>query len=721
MRGDAAPCNLSFLLAAHIDYTRIPSAPYISLSMTSPTEPHALYHSTLPLTLTHPTKDPHTQSVQLTLTTTPTASPASFTTLHIQLTSADDPYFLYLSDVTDADFTAIKREQHLNIDFHTFPAELRRLLDSTLTTPSPPYLLSLCVADGLLRVVAVSHFRQVDFLVLRMRVATDGQLKAQLVGEMTRWKRLADEWASKCQLAEKERREAEERERVGGRRWNDAREKEQASLAALYKQHADDIQSLNTQHTTAAHDMQRKHEEAVQQLVKEEKERQRQLMAQLAEATDKAERATTLYHTTQHELGIKRTALDTLHTQHNTLQSQHSALTVEHSSTVDQLSTAQQHNQELDRRLLHLQQQLNDATQLQERTERSMTAEREQRAVFEEGMRVMRERAEGLESKVEAAVNEIHRGNDVISRLNARIQQQKDKSDRRKRALLAQEKRVKQLEDDKRDGDKQAMELRMANERGEAERERLKERLTTAERTIDEYSAQLKENVSTINYLNSRENEKVLRGLGGSTAASGVLSSLFPASTASLTTSVPSLAVLSSLSAPASASSASAAVPSSSSHAVGHGGAPFTPASHSSASSSFGSRFYSLADLATTPLSVPSQPGNPPSASVAAADTTPLPIEKRLSAIARQHLGLSSRASDGGVERGRLGGSVRVLSSLSSFAPPASAAASGTGKERSEEKEKQRGQGNDKQQFVLQVNDENVNVSNRPAAVSATS
>ena len=53
-------------------------------------------------------------------------------------------------------------------------------------------------------------------------------------------------------------------------------------------------------------------------------------------------------------------------------------------------------------------------------------------------------------------MNEIHRGNEVISRLNARIQQQKEKSDRRKRALLAQEKRVKQLEDDKREADKQA-------------------------------------------------------------------------------------------------------------------------------------------------------------------------------------------------------------------------------------------------------------------------
>ena len=696
--------------------------------MSTTSEPPALYSNTLPLTLTHPTKDPQTHSVHLTLTTSPTSH--SSPTLHIQLTSPDDPYFLYLSDVTDSDFTAIKREQHLNIDFHSFPAELRRLLDSTTATPSPPYLLSLGVGDGVLRVVAVSHFRHVDFLVLRMRVATDGQLKAQLVGEMTRWKRRADEWESKWQAGERERREAEERERMSGRRWNEARDKEQTAMVILYKQHADDIQSLNTQHTTAIQDMQRKHDDAVQQLVKEGKERERQLVAQLAEATDKADRLTTLYHTTQHELDTKRTTLDTLTTQHNTLQTQHTTLTTEHNNTVDQLTTSQKHNQAMDKRLLQLQQQMDDGTQLQERTERLVAAEREQRVVLEEGLRVMRERAEGLEAKVEAAVNEIHRGNEVIGRLNARIQQQKDKSDRRKRALLAQEKRVKQLEDDKRDADKQALELRLVSERGEAERERLKERLATAERTIEEYSAQLKENVSTINYLNSRENEKVLRGLSGSTAASGVLSSLFPASTASLTASLPSLS-LSSSSVPASASSSAASVvPSlsqSSSHSMGHGGAPFTPASHSSASSSLGSRFYSLADLATTPLSLPSQPGNPTSASpAAAADGTPLPIEKRLSAIARQHLGLSSRASDGGVERGRLSGSVRVLSSLSSFAPPAAVAtaaaataASVKDTERSEEKEK--AQSKDKTPYVVQVNDENVNITNRPAAVSASS
>ena len=689
--------------------------------MSAPSEPHALYHNTLPLTLTHPTKDPQTQLVHVTLTTA-ASHPAS--TLHIQLTSPDDPYFLYLADVTDADFTSIKREQRLNIDFHAFPAELRRLLDSTTATPAPPYILSLCGSDGLLRIVAVSHFRQVDFLVLRMRVATDGQLKAQLVGEMTRWKRSADEWEAKWQSAERERREAEERERVSARRWSETRDKEQATTAALYKQHADDVQSLNTQHTTAIHDMQRKHDEAVQQLGREGKERERQLVAQLAEVSDKAERLSTLYHTTQHELDSKRTAHDTLHAQHATLQTQHTALTADHSSTIEQLTTAQRHSQDIEKRLLQLQQQVSDATQLQERTERLVSAEREQRTVLEEGLRVMRERAEGLEAKVEAAVNEIHRGNEVISRLNARIQQQKDKSDRRKRALFAQEKRVKQLEDDKRDADKQAMELRLVNERGEAERERLKERLLAAERTVEEYSAQLKENVSTINYLNSRENEKVLRGLSGSTAASGVLSSLFPASTASLTSSLPSLS-LSASSAPSSAASAAVAVPSShaSLHVVGHGGALFTPASHSSASSSLGSRFYSLADLATTPLSLPSQPsqpGNPPSASSAGPEATPLPIEKRLSAIARQHLGLSNRASDGGVERGRLGGSVRVLSSLSSFAPSTAAAGVGA-KERERSDEKEKGQAKDKQPFVLQVNDENVNVSNRPAALTASS
>ena len=701
------------------------------LTMTSPSESSPLYHNTLPLTLTHPTKDPQSQLVHVTLTTTPTSSPTP--SLHFQLTSPDDPYFLYLCDVTDADFSAIKREQHLNIDFHTFPSELRRLLDSSLTTPNPPYLLTLSASDGLLRVVAVSHFRHVDFLVLRVRAATDAQLKAQLVAELDRWRRAADEWERKWQAEERERREAEERERTTGRRWSEARDKEQAAMAAVYKQHADDVQSLNSQHAAANRELQRKHDEAGQQLARDGREREKQLQAQLAEATDKAERLSTLSHTAQHELDTKRTALDTLHSQHTALQSQHAALTVEHASTVDQLASTQKQAQDLQQRLLQCQQQLNDATQQCERTERLVSAEREQRGVFEEGLKLMRERAEALEAKVEAAVVEIHRGNEVIGRLNARMAAQRDKSERRKRALLAQERRVQQLEEAQRDTDKRAMEARLAGERGEAERERLKERLAAAERTVEEYGAQLKENVSTINYLNSRENEKVLRGLGGSSAASGVLSSLFPASTASLTApSLPSLSALSA-SAPASASSAPRSVPSlphAPSHALGHGGAPFTPASHSSAASSLGSRFYSLADLASTPLSLPSsQPGQLPASAPysapgpASASATPLPIEKRLSAVARQHLGLSGRAAEGGVERGRLGGSVRVLSALSSFAPPPAVGqvAAGVGKERERSGVKEAGLGKDKPQFVLQVNDENVNVVNRPAAVSASS
>ena len=68
------------------------------------------------------------------------------------------------------------------------------------------------------------------------------------------------------------------------------------------------------------------------------------------------------------------------------------------------------------------------------------------------------------------------------------------------------------------------------------------------------------------------------------------------------------------------------------------------------------------------------------------------------------------------MERGRLGGSVRVLSSLSSFAPSAALSA---GRERGKSEEK--GREKDKQPFTLQVNDENINVNNRPAAVPASS
>ena len=695
-----------------------------SLSHAAASEPHVLYHNTLPMTLSSPTKDSHLQqtTVSISASSLSSSSSSSLPSLHLQLTCRDDPYFLYLCDLTEQDFAGMKREQHITVDFLAFPLEIRRLLDLTAlhqpdsaaappssSSAAPHYICTLCTADGLLRVIHLSHFRHVDFLTLRLRAASDAQLKKMLADDLIATRRDRDEAREKVERVERERAEAEDRERAVARQLAEGREREQAAVASIYRQHAEEMQQLTAQHTAAVADAARRSEEAAERAQRDSRERIRTLESQLAEATERLDRTAACLLGLQKEHDAQRAGLDAVSKDFSSVKEERDRVRKERDSLQLDLTEERRRREEAQRRLLQLEQQVADGALLQEKTDRLVQSEREQRAVTEESLRVLRERGEALEQRVEGCVAELHRGNSVISRLQQKLSQMKEKGERRKRVLVAQEERVRAVEEEKRELERTGMELRMRLEREEAEKARLRERAQQLEKTVEEYSAQLKENVNTIAYLNNRETDKLIhRGYaappppaaGGAAALSDRLSALFPASTAALTGS---------------------------SHVYGHGGAPFTPAAPSSVSfaspsstasaqssgsvaSSLSSRFYSLSDLSGTPLSSSSQPGHAPapassssasssapssSSSPAAplsyaAASTPLPIEKRLSAITRSQLGLSAHSGGGvrdALERGRIGGvvsgSVRVLSSLSSFAAaPAASASSSSGKEK---------------------------------------
>lgn len=53
-------------------------------------------------------------------------------TLRVQLTSEEDPFFLHTLEVSEEDFSTLKVEQGILVDFGTFPGKLIELLDACI-------------------------------------------------------------------------------------------------------------------------------------------------------------------------------------------------------------------------------------------------------------------------------------------------------------------------------------------------------------------------------------------------------------------------------------------------------------------------------------------------------------------------------------------------------------------------------------------------------------
>ena len=668
----------------------------------------------------------------MTITSSPstTSSPSSSSTLHVQLTCYDDPHFLYLCDLTESDFTTMKREQHITVDFSTFPLEIKRLLDLTTTptptptpspspslpppltshttphpppppppppTPPPHYICTLSLSDSTLRIVHLSHFRHVDFLTLHLRPASDPQLIASLITDLHHTRQHLSTLTTLHTHSQAELTLAHDRERTLTHQLTHSRDKDQTATAALYRQHADELAALRAEATREREEAQRRAGEVAERVAGELRARVREVEGQLGEVGGQLERVRAMHAAAVREVEGGRGVWEAGVKEVEAVREEVERVRGERDRLREEREGERVRRVEVERRVVQLEQQVSDAAVLQEKMERLVQGEREQRGVMEESVRVMRERGDGLEARLEAAVAEIHRGNAAIAALQGRMGAVKEKSEKRKRVLLAQERVVKGLEGERRQLQVELGELRVKGEREQAERERLLERVKALERTVDEYAGQLRDNANTIAYLNNRETDKHIRthsvaggGGGGGAGVSSRLASLFPASTQSLT--VPA-------------------------QVGGHGGAPFTPASVSFTSPAAGggggggggaalsSRFYSLSDLSTPSSSQPGQVGgsggvgggrsaplSAPSSSSSVLSSldpnTPIPIEKRLSAVTRSHLGLGGSGGAGvgvgvgvgggsggggggvgGVERGRIvGGSVRMLSSLSAFA-----------------------------------------------------
>ena len=124
--------------------------------------------------------------------------------LHFEVTDDTNPIFLYDVDISglceylssllrfiiilhmsysEQDFHLLKREQNLLIEFNVFSAkviELLSLCKDNEETENKAFILTLDVVNGLLSIVEINKFKQLNHICLQMRPGNDSSLKAYL-------------------------------------------------------------------------------------------------------------------------------------------------------------------------------------------------------------------------------------------------------------------------------------------------------------------------------------------------------------------------------------------------------------------------------------------------------------------------------------------------------------------------------------------------------------
>ena len=191
-------------------HTSIQQYEPIHNTATSSTQSSLLYNSQVPVTIK--SIDRELQHCLLTIklcyinAAYNTISPQSTTRcLHIEVTSESDPYLLYIVDINEIDYTQLKHEQQLLVEFQYFYQSLANMFtqcqhthNTANNTSAPQHsaqaeisaLLQITQNTVNLRILKNCDFRHVDLINLSLNTGNDTAVKRYLSDKLIEYKQL---------------------------------------------------------------------------------------------------------------------------------------------------------------------------------------------------------------------------------------------------------------------------------------------------------------------------------------------------------------------------------------------------------------------------------------------------------------------------------------------------------------------------------------------------
>jgi len=550
-----------------------------------------LYENVIPVRCVSTNRDDKTSNLSIAISLhSPQSQTASSgqKVLTMELTDESDPFFLYTMEVGETEYHVLKKQQSLLVDFASFPANFNEYLDQCVSAAQPnqqgklssqPKFIavltksSVSPTEAVFSIMETNQFKHLQHIALQFRSANDEQLQTYLADRLDSFKKANKE-------LEKQVHDYEERCGELG--------VEVSKIQSLYQQ-----AKMENQQQLAAAQVQH------QQIVSEHKERSVTDTLTLQKEFDKFK--ADAENQKKAEIAILEAKIESLQGENKQLTQEKFKVTTDYQATLRNLETsnhdlshaktelqryrekageleATRHTLETDLnssrlRLASLEQEVVSKEEHIDNINSLLQATKEQKVSLEDALAVQKTQSSSAEQKLGECINEINKGNKIISQLTNDVRALKSKL-KMKALVIKQQEEV--LTQKTAEADSRANKLTvtdMSLKGKDAEIAQLKTALQTSKEQIAACQTQLEENQRVIQWLNKElNNARVSSTKPPASASKDVASGALPTITSPFPYTPVSMASSSLLYSHGVAGSPT--VPSSSSPAVANGVSP---------------------------------------------------------------------------------------------------------------------------------------------------
>lgn len=451
-------------------------------------------------------------------------NPAHPRNLLLELTDENDLLFYHSLVLGEGDYSALRTDQRLLVDFQSFPEQiavfLRRCCGNEvqgLSSSSKMLAVLDCkpAGESYFSIVESNHFRELTHIALKLRQGSDEVVKKHLAHKLraaraeaaslsqrlaTSSEALTQSQAKVNELTARARVVADERAHLE----ESLQVTHQRELRELKDEHARALTELQCSSTAERARMESEHKQALRAALDraqsaegsvEELQRTRQSLTVTGESCrERLEVAERQLMEASQETGELRKQLKQLEELKFRHERDLNGLQVQLASVKEQLAVREQHT-------------ASQAAQIEE-------AVRERR-MLEESLATVKKQAQALEEKFNQTAQEITKGNRIIQSLHQTSKEAKAKLRLKASELMQHEKTRLELEKAE-ELKKHALEEK-GNEvmRGKAREEKLQQDIEDLKRELVEAHDIIRSNKEVIEYLNRQLTERDLKALPG--------------------------------------------------------------------------------------------------------------------------------------------------------------------------------------------------------------
>ena len=420
--------------------------------------------------------------------------------------------------MSEEDFTQLKAEQGIIVDFLTFPLKFIELLEECISSSSGRFLAVLNVSrlDSSFSIVEANQFRHLAHITLGFRPGNDASIKQYLANRVTELKRTREDLDAKLSQTALHLQSVEADFAKQGTELRNL----QVQLSSAEREHiASNASALaDAKHSSMREieEMKAAHEKYCEELVGRHSAQTEALSRRNGQLDEENRQLTTSKHELENKVVELTAKLNTSVDEVKALRADNGSLKEENRSLDGLKHENAKSLTEYAVRVSGMEQALKDKEELGLILQKRLDDAEAHRTAIGEALEQTRSSAAGAEERATIAAAEIDRGNQIIEKLQTELREARAKIKLQKSVFKQQETALSQKQEELDKHTRAGTAAQQAVEAKSDEATRLRLIIEDQKAKLLESQELLKSNQQMIQWLNSQITEAQLGKVGGS-------------------------------------------------------------------------------------------------------------------------------------------------------------------------------------------------------------